>query len=296
MNNETTFFTPLQKNEAYYRSVARSALKPFFGIAIVAVLIASLLGGATSVTSGLSFDIEELGYGQEIGYDLIDYLILYMPLLIASAVVSTMAAIAFSIFVSSPVKLGYQRFFLGVFDGDAQKAQIPTLFSFFNRTYYWKSVQLNLLHTLIGAIAWIPMIAAVIVAACMILVTADLYVIAILVVLGGILLSAIAAIPINYTYTYAYLILAEYPTLSPTEALRNSRTLMRGKKLKLFCLDLSFIGWILLACLTCGIGFLFLTPYMQTARVAFYHDVANREAASDVEFPSLDPDDYSTEV
>ena len=60
MNNETTFFTPLQKNEAYYRSVARSALKPFFGIAIVAVLIASLLGGATSVTSGLSFDIEEL--------------------------------------------------------------------------------------------------------------------------------------------------------------------------------------------------------------------------------------------
>ena len=56
------------------------------------------------------------------------------------------------------------------------------------------------------------------------------------------------------------------------------------------------IGWILLACLTCGIGFLFLTPYMQTARVAFYHDIANREAASDVEFPSLDPDDYSTEV
>jgi hypothetical protein len=96
---------------------------------------------------------EELGYGQELGYDLIDYLILYMPLLLASAAVSTLASIAFSIFVSSPIKLGYQRFFLGVYDGDAQKAQIPTLFSFFNGTYYWKSVQLNLLRTLIGAIA-----------------------------------------------------------------------------------------------------------------------------------------------
>ena len=296
MNNETTFFTPLQKNAAYYRSVARNALKPFFGIAIVAFLIASLLGGASSVTSGISLDVEELGYGQELGYDLIDYLILYMPLLLASAAVSTLVSIAFSIFVSSPIKPGYQRFFLGVYDGDAQKAQIPTLFSFFNGTYYWKSVQLNLLRTLIGAIAAIPVIGATVAAAFIIMLTPALYGLAILILLCGLLLTAVAAIPINYTYTYAFLILAEYPTLSPTEALRNSRNLMRGKKFKLFFLDFSFIGWILLACLTCGIGFLFLTPYMQTARVAFYHDIANREAASDVEFPSLDPDDYSTEV
>ena len=296
MNNETTFFTPLQKNAAYYRSVARNALKPFFGIAIVAFLIASLLGGASSVTSGISLDVEELGYGQELGYDLIDYLILYMPLLLASAAVSTLVSIAFSIFVSSPIKPGYQRFFLGVYDGDAQKAQIPTLFSFFNGTYYWKSVQLNLLRTLIGAIAAIPVIGATVAAAFIIMLTPALYGLAILILLCGLLLTAVAAIPINYTYTYAFLILAEYPTLSPTEALRNSRNLMRGKKFKLFFLDFSFIGWILLACLTCGIGFLFLTPYMQTARVAFYHDIANREAASGVEFPSLDPDDYSTEV
>jgi uncharacterized membrane protein len=139
-------------------------------------------------------------------------------------------------------------------------------------------------------------IGATVAAAFIIMLTPALYGLAILILLCGLLLTAVAAIPINYTYTYAFLILAEYPTLSPTEALRNSRNLMRGKKFKLFCLDFSFIGWILLACLTCGIGFHFLTPYMQTARVAFYHDIANREAASDVEFPSLDPDDYSTEA
>ena len=38
-------------------------------------------------------------------------------------------------------------------------------------------------------------------------------------------------------------------------------------------LQLSFIGWILLAIVTLGIGFLFVGPYMQTANAAFYEDL-----------------------
>ena len=49
--------------------------------------------------------------------------------------------------------------------------------------------------------------------------------------------------------------------------------MMKGKKLKLFLLDLSFIGWFILALLTLGIGFVLLVPYIYTAHAAFYEDL-----------------------
>jgi uncharacterized membrane protein len=49
--------------------------------------------------------------------------------------------------------------------------------------------------------------------------------------------------------------------------------MMQGRKMKLFLLDLSFIGWILLSILTLGIGLLWLLPYIYSARAAFYEDI-----------------------
>ena len=46
---------------------------------------------------------------------------------------------------------------------------------------------------------------------------------------------------------------------------------LRGRDL--FCLDLSFIGWALLAVLTAGIGNLWLVPYMTVSRAAFYRSL-----------------------
>lgn len=43
--------------------------------------------------------------------------------------------------------------------------------------------------------------------------------------------------------------------------------------MKLFLLDLSFIGWAILCIFTFGIGLLFLKPYMQVAHAAFYEDL-----------------------
>jgi uncharacterized membrane protein len=65
----------------------------------------------------------------------------------------------------------------------------------------------------------------------------------------------------------------DYPELTPREALRISREMMRGYKWDLFVLDITFIGWILLAILTLGIGLVFVTPYMQTASALFYDDL-----------------------
>ena len=49
-----------------------------------------------------------------------------------------------------------------------------------------------------------------------------------------------------------------------------SEKLMAGKRGKLFCLQLSFIGWAILAIFTLGIGYLWLAPYIQFATIAFY--------------------------
>jgi uncharacterized membrane protein len=68
-------------------------------------------------------------------------------------------------------------------------------------------------------------------------------------------------------------LLKDYPELTIMETLRLSRKMMKGHKMQLFMLQLSFIGWILLNVLTLGLGSLWLTPYMMTTLAAFYHDV-----------------------
>ncbi|MDR0814471.1 MAG: DUF975 family protein [Bacteroidales bacterium] len=81
-----------------------------------------------------------------------------------------------------------------------------------------------------------------------------------------------------YSYAMTPYILHDDPTVGADEAIERSKSLMNGYKAKLFLLDLSFIGWGLLCVLTLGIGFLWLMPYMQTARAAFYEDVRNAAA------------------
>ena len=63
--------------------------------------------------------------------------------------------------------------------------------------------------------------------------------------------------------------------MTANTAITLSRKMMNGNKWKFFCLSLSFIGWMLLGILTLGIGFLFLNPYMQASKVAFFEDAYN---------------------
>lgn len=84
------------------------------------------------------------------------------------------------------------------------------------------------------------------------------------------LLFVIPGIVASLSYSQAFFILVDDDNISASEALRLSKRMMKGYKGKLFCLLLSFIGWILLCCLTFGIGFIFLMPYLQTAYANFY--------------------------
>lgn len=62
--------------------------------------------------------------------------------------------------------------------------------------------------------------------------------------------------------------------VSATDGINASQELMKGHKLALFIFDLSFLGWNILAAITCGIGYLWVTPYYQTAKANFYRHIA----------------------
>ena len=78
-----------------------------------------------------------------------------------------------------------------------------------------------------------------------------------------------------YSYSMTNFILKDNPDLKYNEAIEKSMQMMDGNKMKLFLLDLSFIGWILLCILSFGIGFFFLIPYIYSAHAAFYEDLKN---------------------
>ena len=65
-----------------------------------------------------------------------------------------------------------------------------------------------------------------------------------------------------------------------------SRVMMKGHKMDLFLLYLSFIGWALLCVLTLFIGYFWLEPYMQMTMVKFYEQLrAEFEGVGDEETP-----------
>ena len=90
------------------------------------------------------------------------------------------------------------------------------------------------------------------------------------------LLLVIPGIIAWYRYSMAPYLMAEYPEIGIREAVNRSKELMWGNKGRLFCLDLSFIGWVLLSVLTFGILSLWITPYIQTARAAFYLELTGK--------------------
>lgn len=87
------------------------------------------------------------------------------------------------------------------------------------------------------------------------------------------LLLIIPGIVKAYSYAMTPYILYDNPKLQGNAAIELSMRMMRGHKLELFLLHLSFIGWFLLCILTLGIGFLWLTPYVHSTQAAFYEDV-----------------------
>ena len=68
-------------------------------------------------------------------------------------------------------------------------------------------------------------------------------------------------------------ILKDDPEISAIDAMKKSWEMTKGHKADLVGFFFSFFGWFLLCLLTLGIGFIFLTPYMQTSLAHYYEDL-----------------------
>ena len=243
---------PMDLRARDYRAAARNALNGFWTTALLVTFVAALLGGLFNSGPSFRFDLNinvddttlqemsqvpgmtDTGY-----YDLAQTLseiterFPFAPALFAFC--SLLATVQFVI--GGPVALGYSRFKLHRFDG--QEAQMSDVFSAFDRFLdgLWMRVRLFLQ------------------------------------ILGWSLLFIIPGIIAAYRYALVPYLMAENPELSVGDAIERSKQLMIGRKWKLFCLQLSFIGWMLLCGLTLGIASLWISPYMEMAETAFYRNL-----------------------
>ncbi|MGL5244609.1 MAG: DUF975 family protein, partial [Sarcina sp.] len=106
-------------------------------------------------------------------------------------------------------------------------------------------------------------------------VIADSFFIMIFIPLITILLFLVGTIIISLYFAQVFFILADDESYGCIESIKRSIKLMKGHKWEYFILQLSFIGWSILATLTLGIGLIWLIPYMQLTLTNYYNELVN---------------------
>ena len=103
------------------------------------------------------------------------------------------------------------------------------------------------------------------------------------------------AIP-SYIATYRYrmvpFILANNGNITGKRARELSGVMTDGNKWKLFVMDLSFLGWLLLGMLVCYVGMIFVMPYIMAANAEAYtclktEAIQTKNATDETELPPL---------
>ncbi|WP_238403673.1 DUF975 family protein [Paenibacillus paridis] len=91
------------------------------------------------------------------------------------------------------------------------------------------------------------------------------------------LLLFIPGIVKSYAYSMVPYILADNPNIGYRRAVELSNDMTRGSKFRIFVLELSFLGWILLGLLLIFVGVFFVMPYIHSTKAELY--LALREQA-----------------
>ncbi len=74
----------------------------------------------------------------------------------------------------------------------------------------------------------------------------------------------------TYQYFFVEYILTDEPDIQWREAIKKSKEMTDGNKLRMFLLSLSFFGWLTLGILCFGIGVIFVMPYIQATFTQLY--------------------------
>ncbi|ULL16955.1 DUF975 family protein [Paenibacillus sp. H1-7] len=160
-----------------------------------------------------------------------------------SAGLGTILSLLYSLLIVNAVTMGVYALYLRAARG--QEVSLGMIFEYFSNGRYVKTI---LFYLLMGIY---------------------LFLWTLLLLIPGIIKS--------FSYALAPLVLIDDPQLTVNEAITRSRQMMDGYKWKLFCLYLSFIGWLLLSIVTLGIGLLWIIPYMQASLSHFYLELKEKQ-------------------
>lgn len=234
-----------------FRSIARDVLSGNWFIAVLMGVVASLLGGVHGMGPEVKVNIDASSAnasfefaGQTIfstagglNSEIQSFLIGSFAYIVSAALI--IGALYF--ILGSVIAVGYVKFNLMLVD--RLEGSFEQLFEYLP---YWKTTAIAKLLKNIYIILW-----------------------TLLFIFPGIIAA--------YSYAMTDYILADNPELSASEALSWSKQLMAGNRWRLFCLEISFIGWSFLCLFAYGIGNLWLTPYKQAAIAAFYREISGTE-------------------
>lgn len=92
----------------------------------------------------------------------------------------------------------------------------------------------------------------------------------------GSILFIIPGIILTLAYTLVMFIHLANPDMEAPDVLTLSRKYMKGYKADLFVLNLSFIGWHILSCITFGILYIWVYPYIVFANIKFFLNVLEK--------------------
>lgn len=81
---------------------------------------------------------------------------------------------------------------------------------------------------------------------------------------------------VQLLFSQIFYLMLDFPEYSGAELLRLAPKLIKGHKARLFYIMISFFPLILLCVLSCGIGYLWVYPYIQTTYANFYLDLVQK--------------------
>ena len=224
---------------------AKHSLRAYYWLAVGACFIGAMLGGSSGGSINLSAPSSYSSMTnslRDMGRISPEFLLGVFIGMMIGIIIGLGLGLVIIAFLGNPIRVGLCRFFM---EGRSSRASFSTLFWAFKEGRYMKVVKITFKASL------------------------KIFLWSLLFIIPGIIKS--------YEYLYVWYIAAENPDIDPERALELSKNMTENDKMNIFVLDLSFLGWNLLAALTCGVGFIFLNPYIQATYAELY--AVNRERA-----------------
>ena len=238
-----------QHTSAELKRISRGNLTGHWGLAIGSELLSGLIVSALLMPFYILFLVSRAGMIQGIIY------------VAAALIIATISVI---------MEAGISRIYLCF--ARNQETGLGMMFGEFTRRpgrYILGSLimmGIEFLCMLPGSICMIVGVAGSMVSDGMIFLTA---LIGTVLFIGG----TIVFIVLAFRYSLVFILCVEHSDMGIIEAFHESALLMDGNKGKLFYIYLSFIGWSILGMLSCGVGMLWITSYMNQTILTFYRDV-----------------------